>query len=141
MTSNQTTGSSVVNSEPSRGLGGQWFTTTHWSVVLAAGDHAASGAQEALERLCVNYWYPLYAYVRRCGHSVEDAQDLTQEFFCRLLEKGYIKVADPERGRFRTFLLTALQRFLVSEWRRTQAAKRGGGKPALCDGTEGEVRY
>jgi RNA polymerase sigma-70 factor (ECF subfamily) len=109
--------------------------------VLVARDQVAPGAQEALERLCVAYWYPLYAYVRRQGHSVEDAQDLTQEFFRRLLEKEYLTLANRERGRFRTFLLTALRRFLVSEWRRSQAEKRGGGIPAFCEGVEAETRY
>src|SRR6266516_3050172 len=90
---------------------GQWFTTTHWSVVLKAADGSAPGAQEALEQLCRTYWYPLYAYVRRRGHSPEDAQDLTQEFFARLLEKKYLGRADCQRGRFRTFLLSSLQNF------------------------------
>jgi RNA polymerase sigma factor (sigma-70 family) len=119
----------------------QWFTTTHWSVVLAAGHSSAPGAQEALEQLCRAYWYPLYAYVRRQGHSVEDAQDLTQEFFRRLLEKKSLGAADQERGRFRTFLLTCLQRFLISEWRRDQADKRGGAKLAFWDGAAAEAHY
>src|SRR5262245_42001805 len=85
----------------------RWFVTTHWSVVLAAGDSSAPGTREALEKLCRAYWYPLYAYVRRQGQSIDDAQDLTQEFFRRLLEKDYLALADRERGRFRTFLLTA----------------------------------
>src|SRR5262245_4235974 len=75
----------------------QWFVTTHWSVVLAAGDSSAPGTREALEKLCRAYWYPLYAYVRRQGQSIDDAQDLTQEFFCRLLEKDYLALADRER--------------------------------------------
>ena len=108
---------------------------------MAAGRGSAPAAQEALEILCRTYWYPLYAYVRRQGLPLEDAQDLTQEFFRRLLEKEYIGLADPERGRFRTFLLTALKRFLVSEWRRGQAAKRGGAKPAFWDEAEAEARY
>src|SRR6266496_402060 len=106
---------------------GQCFTTTHWSVVLQAAGGSAPGAQEALEQLCRTYWYPLYAYVRRQGHSPEDAQDLTQEFFARFLEKQIFRQARPERGRFRSFLLTSLKHFLVNEWHRATARKRGGG--------------
>ena len=91
------------------------FVTTHWSLVLAAGKGAAADAQEALANLCQTYWYPLYAYVRRHGHQADDAQDLTQAFFARLLEKHYLQSADPERGRFRSFLLTAFKRFLTKE--------------------------
>ena len=105
----------------------QWFTTTHWSVVLSAADGSAPGAQEALEKLCRTYRYPLYAYVRRQGHSPEDAQDLTQEFFARFLEKQIFRQARPERGRFRSFLLTSLKHFLVNEWHRATARKRGSG--------------
>lgn len=83
------------------------FATTHWSVVLAAGDSSSARASEALARLCRGYWYPLYFYVRRLGHGPADAQDLTQEFFSRVLEKRYLSAADPEKGRFRSFLLTA----------------------------------
>ena len=105
----------------------QWFTTTHWSVVLSAGHNSSPGAQEALEKLCRTYWYPLYAYVRRQGNSPEDAQDLTQEFFARFLEKQIFRQARPERGRFRSFLLTSLKHFLVNEWHRATTRKRGGG--------------
>ena len=104
---------------------GPVFVTTHWSVVLdAAGSDTK--AQAALEKLCRSYWYPLYAYVRRRGHSAADAQDLTQTFFARLLEGHWVGRADPERGRFRTFLLTAMSRFLSDEWDRLRAQKRGG---------------
>src|SRR5690242_19681582 len=89
---------------PSRG----WFVTTHWSVVSAAGKEDTTGARQALDQLCRTYWYPLYAYVRRCGQSPHDAQDLTQEFFARLLEGNWLARADPARGRFRTFLLMVL---------------------------------
>ncbi len=102
------------------------FTTTHWSVVLVAGRHPSPQADEALEVLCRTYWYALYAFVRRQGYEVMDAQDLTQEFFARFLEKQYIERADPERGRFRTFLLACLKNFLANEWDRAQTAKRGG---------------
>src|SRR6187402_2994549 len=88
------------------------FNTTHWSLVLLAGDLQAPQADAALDKLCAAYWPPLYAYVRRSGHSPEDAQDLTQEFFARLLEKQWMNAAEPSRGHFRTFLLVALKRFL-----------------------------
>lgn len=107
------------------------FATTHWSVVLAAGDSATPGAEEALEKLCRTYWYPLYAFVRLKGYTPEDAQDLTQAFFERFLERHYVKDALRDRGRFRTFLLTILQRFLCDEFDRATAAKRGGGVPVV----------
>jgi RNA polymerase sigma factor (sigma-70 family) len=118
------------------------FTTTHWSVVLAAGQEESPLAAAALEKLCRIYWYPLYVYVRRRGHSPEDAQDLTQQFFALFLQKEYFRLADPRRGRFRTFLLHALQHFLVNEWKRAQRAKRGGGSLCLSlDADEAERRY
>ena len=98
------------------------FATTHWSVVLAAGQSADAQASEALEQLCRAYWYPLYAYVRRRGHGPEDAQDLAQEFFALFLRKEYFRLADRSRGRFRTFLLHALEHFLVNEWKRARRA-------------------
>lgn len=104
------------------------FLTTHWSVVLAARDPDSPKSTEALEALCCTYWFPLYAFVRRQGSNPHDAQDLTQEFFARVLEKGYLHSAKQEKGRFRTFLLVALKRFLANEWDRQQAQKRGGGK-------------
>lgn len=104
------------------------FKTTHWSVVLSAGHDSESVARQALEQLCAAYWFPLYAYVRRQGKSPEDAQDLTQDFFVRFLERGYFGLADRERGRFRTFLLTSLKRFLTEEWRHAHRQKRGGGQ-------------
>jgi len=105
------------------------FATTHWSLVLAAGNGASADAQEALAALCRTYWYPLYAYVRRQGHQPDDAQDLTQAFFARLLEKHYLQSADPERGRFRSFLVTAFKRFLSKEHDRERTKRRGGGSP------------
>jgi RNA polymerase sigma-70 factor (ECF subfamily) len=118
------------------------FATTHWSLVLAAGKGASAEAQAALAALCQTYWYPLYAYVRRRGHRPDLAQDLTQEFFARLLEKHYLQRADPERGRFRSFLLTAFKRFLSRERARDQAKKRGGGVQLLAlDFEVGESRY
>jgi RNA polymerase sigma factor (sigma-70 family) len=118
------------------------FATTHWSVVLTAGHASLPNAREALERLCRTYWYPLYAYVRRRGYGAEDAEDLTQGFFARLLEKDYLKLADRERGRFRTFLLTAMQHFLADEWDRARCLKRGGGHAAVSfDALTAEERY
>ena len=107
------------------------FATTHWSVVLTAGRSDTTRAQDALARLCQTYWYPLYAYVRRRGYSAHDAQDLTQAFFARLLEHQSLNCADPERGRFRSFILTAMNHFLASEWKRGMAQKRGGGTLAI----------
>lgn len=104
------------------------FVTTHWSVVLTAGRSDTTRARDALARLCQAYWHPLYAYVRRLGNSPPDAQDLTQEFFARLLAKNYLAAADESRGRFRSFLLTALKHFLANEWDKARAQKRGGGQ-------------
>src|SRR5687768_7699441 len=106
---------------------GQDFPQTRWSTVLRAGDPSSTVAQAAVERLCRLYWYPLYGFVRRQGQGPEEAQDLTQEFFARFLEKESFKQADQERGRFRTFLLASMKHFLVSEWRKGQAAKRNAG--------------
>ena len=118
------------------------FVATRWSVVLSAQDHASPEAAGALGELCQTYWYPLYAFVRRSGHSKEDAEDLTQEFFARLLAKDYLDAARRERGRFRTFLLVALKRFLANEWDRRHARKRGGGQFVLPLPTDtGEQHY
>jgi RNA polymerase sigma-70 factor (ECF subfamily) len=103
------------------------FLTTHWSLVLDAARNDSADAHEALTRLCQTYWPPLYSFVRRQGRSPHDAQDLTQEFFARLLEKQYLTAAAKEKGRFRTFLLVALKRFLANDWDRQHAQKRGGG--------------
>lgn len=106
------------------------FATTHWSLVVRArGDDSAASA--ALESLCQRYWYPLYAYARRRGIGLHEAQDLTQDFFARLLAKNSLAVATPDRGRFRAFLLTSLKNFLNNEWKKGQAEKRGGGQRAL----------
>jgi len=122
-------------------LTNQRFTSTHWSVVLAAQGADSPQAAEALERLCRTYWYPLYAYVRRRGHPAEEAQDLTQEFFARLIEKRWLADADSRRGRFRNFLLTALSHFLAKEWRRSRATKRGGGQVLISIDDTAEARY
>src|SRR3990167_8028436 len=108
------------------GTGSASFATTHWSVVRKSGGDDSAQAAAALEQLCRTYWYPLYAYVRRRGFSPEDAQDLTQEFFARLLAHHWVADADRTKGRFRTFLLTALSRFLANQWDRARARKRGG---------------
>src|SRR6188474_3211183 len=94
------------------------FATTHWSIVLEAGRGRHAEADVALAELCQKYWFPLYAYVRRRVHDQSEAQDLTQEFFARLLEKELLAQATPDRGRFRSFLLTAMQNFLTNEWRK-----------------------
>jgi RNA polymerase sigma-70 factor (ECF subfamily) len=116
------------------------FVTTHWSVVLAAGAADTACSRDALTRLCQTYLPPLYAYVRRIGHSPHDAQDLTQEFFARLLEKNYLTSADESRGRFRSFLLAALKHFLANEWDKARAQKRGGAQITISiDGTSAET--
>jgi RNA polymerase sigma-70 factor (ECF subfamily) len=117
------------------------FTTTRWSVVLAAGTEDTRG-REALARLCQVYWYPLYAFVRRQGHSPHDAQDLTQAFFLRLLEKTYLADVERSKGKFRSFLLAALKHFLSNEWARAKTLKRGGGQTIVSlDIGSGEDRY
>ena len=121
---------------------GDRFATTHWSMVASAGRSHSPDASQALATLCENYWFPLYAFVRRAGHSADDAQDLTQEFFVRLLAKNYLAGADPQRGRFRSFLLGAMKHFLAKERRRQGAQKRGGHRPVLSlDFHSGENRY
>lgn len=110
--------------EPSRG---DCFATTRWTLVLAAGRQSSADSDRALGELCRVYWYPLYAYVRRKGQTREDAEDLTQAFFQRFLEKNYLDGLAAERGRFRAFLLASLKHFLANEWDRARALKRGGG--------------
>ena len=130
--------SAVPNSETGRAV----FATTHWSVVVEAGQNESPKASEAMARLCETYWYPLYAYVRRKGYPAHDAQDLTQEFFARLLSRNYVTGADRRKGKFRSFLLGALEHFLAREWRRSHAEKRGGGRaPFSLDEMGAENRY
>jgi RNA polymerase sigma-70 factor (ECF subfamily) len=118
------------------------FASTHWSVVLAAGQRQSAESAEALATLCRVYWYPLYAYARRRLPRPDDAQDLTQEFFAQLLEKDYLRAADPTRGKFRSFLLTAFKHFLAKERDRANAQKRGGGRHSVSlDFQDGESRY
>jgi DNA-directed RNA polymerase specialized sigma24 family protein len=117
------------------------YHTTQWTLVLsAAADDAAAAA--ALESLCQSYWYPLYAFIRRQGYGAPEAEDLTQSFFSRLIEKEYLSQADRNRGRFRSFLLTAVKHFLSNERDRAAAQKRGGGaQHVTLDFGDAEERY
>jgi RNA polymerase sigma-70 factor (ECF subfamily) len=118
------------------------FPTTHWSAVLVAGQHRSPQANAALENLAQAYWYPIYAFLRREGYPAVEAQDLTQAFFARLIEKNYPAQADPAKGRFRSFLLLVLKHFLSDERERAGAAKRGGGCVLLSlDEEQSEGRY
>lgn len=117
------------------------FTTTHWSLVLAAGEAGGPGSEQALERLCGSYWYPLYAFIRRQGNDEETAKDLTQGFFARVLEKQYLTQVQREKGRFRSFLLASLKHFLADEWDKSQAQKRGGGVNHISLDETCEDRY
>ena len=114
------------SSQPT-GASGDIFATTHWTVVLAAGQRHMPQSDRALEELCRSYWFPLYAYVRRRGHVKADAEDLVQAFFASFLAKNYLEGLSAERGRFRAFLLASLKHFLANEWDRSQRQKRGGG--------------
>lgn len=132
-------GSAVMGSPAAGGR----FATTQWSLVLAAaGERGTAVGDEALTRLCALYWYPVFAFVRRRGHPTEEAEDLTQGFFTRLIEKGDLAGADRARGRFRSFLLSACQHYLANERDRAQAQKRGGGRALLSiDAADAEQRY
>jgi RNA polymerase sigma factor (sigma-70 family) len=119
-----------------------WFDATSWTMVREAGQPTSPEADAARAKLCQAYWYPLYCYVRRLGHSPEDAQDLTQEFFARLLERNYVATADREKGKFRSFLLLLLKRFLARAWARANRQKRGGGMELIpLDLEHTESRY
>lgn len=118
-----------------------WFATTHWSVVLSAGGGDTARARDALAQLCQTYWYPLYSYVRRRGSSPEDAQDLTQAFFVRLLEKNSVAGITRHKGKFRSLLLRMLNHFLVDEWKRAKALKRGALQVISLDAMAAETRY
>jgi RNA polymerase sigma factor (sigma-70 family) len=117
------------------------FPTTRWTLVVAAGDPQRKEARSALVSLCELYWYPLYAYLRRRGYPAEQAQDLTQEFFVRVLEGRYLDRADPVKGRFRSFILTSLKFFVADEEDRQRARKRGGGVLVPLEFSSGEERY
>ena len=121
---------------------GSVFNTTHWSVVVAAGEEGSEQAAAALSRLCQTYWFPVYAFIRKRGHSPEQAQDFTQEFFAVFLEKNYVAKAARDRGRFRAFLMSSVENFLHNQHSRAQAQKRGGGQKLLSlDYDEAEERY
>ena len=129
-------------SPPGEASGRARFETTQWNVVLAAGRSACAESQEALSTLCELYWYPVYAYARRRGLASEEAADLTQGFFARLIEQKIVGGADSTRGRFRSYLLGAFKHFLSHEWTRARAQKRGGGvKLIALDPTRAEQRY
>jgi len=131
-----------MNSDPDTGFGRAAFATTHWSVVLGAGQNDSPKASAAMTQLCRTYWYPLYVYVRRKGYDVHDAQDLTQEFFARLLARNYLSVADRNKGKFRSFLLGSLEHFLAREWTKAHAHKRGGRQIGFSlDAVDAENRY
>jgi len=118
------------------------FATTHWSIVVEAGRGGSAQAAEALEKLCLTYWYPLYAYVRRKGYDPHEAQDLTQEFFARLLRGNFLNTVEQRKGKFRSFLMASLEHFLVKEWIRATRQKRGGGQTIGSLDEEGaESRY
>jgi RNA polymerase sigma factor (sigma-70 family) len=121
---------------------GSRFSTTHWSVVLAAGAPGSGDSREAMERLCRTYWFPLYTYLRRRGYDTYGAEDCTQAFFAALLQRHALHRADPQQGRFRSFLLSSLNHFLADERDRAGAQKRGGGRPIVSlDVGDAETRY
>jgi len=127
---------------PSEPRGAARFATTHWSLVLRAGQRDAAGAAEALEKLCRAYWFPLYAFARREGCGPDEAQDTTQEFFSRLLAKDSLQLADPNRGRFRSFLLASFKHMMANERRNAARLKRGGGAQVFSlDDHDAEERY
>jgi RNA polymerase sigma factor (sigma-70 family) len=118
------------------------FATTHWSVVLAAGSPSSSRYEQALGTLCQTYWFPIYAYLRRRGYDIHQAEDYTQGFFAGLLEKKGLRLADPERGKFRSYILGALKHFLADERSHASAQKRGGGRQIFSlDSEKGETQY
>jgi len=118
------------------------FATTHWSVVLAAASQESPEGSAALEKLCSTYWYPIYVFIRRQGYEVVDAQDLTQGFFAHILSRGFLRRANPAKGKFRSFVLGSLKYFLADEWAKLQAQKRGGGRALVfLDAQTAEARY
>jgi RNA polymerase sigma factor (sigma-70 family) len=132
----------VVLSGLPQDAGSSHFRTTHWSLVLAAGRTSTAEARGAIAQLCELYWYPLYAYVRRRGYDPDQAADLTQGFFARLLEARIVRGADPQRGRFRSYLLGALKHFLSHEWSHAHAQKRGGRREVIrLEFEDAESRY
>jgi RNA polymerase sigma-70 factor (ECF subfamily) len=142
MKSPETNESSPENSLSAAGARHDVFATTHWTVVIAAGRGCSRDAEVALEELCRTYWFPLYVYVRRQTSTREDAEDLTQAFFARFLEKNYLENLSSQNGKFRAFLLAALKHFLANEWDRANSQKRGGGVlPISLDWQNADARY
>jgi len=132
---------STNESSPSS-IPGDFFATTRWTMVLSAGHKSSPQSEKALGELCQIYWYPLYAYIRRQGHTKEDAEDLVQAFFARFLEKNYLEGLSGERGKFRAFLLASLKHFLANEWDKANRQKRGGGAQHLSlDWQSADERY
>ncbi len=118
------------------------FVTTHWSVVLAAGATDQERSLGALQKLCETYWSPVYVFVRRKGFSPDDAEELTQGYFARLLSSDSLKSLDRDKGKFRAFLLASVKNFLANEWDRRKTKKRGGGRAILClDQASGEAWF
>lgn len=118
------------------------FLTTHWSVVLRAADRSDPDRQQAMATLCENYWYPVYVYLRRRGQAPQEAEDLTQEFFVRLLERDFLEAANPDKGKFRSFLLVCVKRFLINRQQHDRAQKRGGGQVCFSfDAADADARY
>jgi len=131
----------TTGSDPNQHPAGR-FPTTHWSCIIKAGDPSAPGTRDAVAALCQSYWYPLYTFIRRRGHDPDEALDLVQEYFARLLEGRVFKAADPARGRFRTFLLTDCEHFLAKQHIRAEALKRGGDHVIVSiDAVEAEGRF
>ena len=131
--------SASTSAAPSESSRQSVFATTHWSVVLSAKGRDSPGSAEALEELCRTYWQPLYAYVRRRGYPLEDAKDLTQDFFAWLLQRDWLERADRQRGRFRSFLLASISHFLANEWDKANAQKRAGKRLVPLDFDVAEI--
>jgi RNA polymerase sigma factor (sigma-70 family) len=142
MKSGKTDELSTENATTATGTRQDVFDTTHWTVVIAAGRGSSREAEVALEELCRTYWFPLYVYVRRQTPTREDAEDLTQAFFARFLEKNYLEKLSSQKGKFRAFLLASLKHFLANEWDRASRQKRGGGvMPLSLDWQSADARY
>jgi RNA polymerase sigma factor (sigma-70 family) len=141
-----TTGAGFSAQDPASGVSTpvpeRWFVTTDWGTILAAGQPGSPEADAALARLCQIYWRPLYGFIRGRGHSPEDSQDLVQGFFAHVLEKNCFGDYVAEKGRFRSFLMLMLKRFMTNEWRRENRQKRGGGRELLSiDAMDTEAQY
>jgi RNA polymerase sigma factor (sigma-70 family) len=134
--------SSISRVPKNASTSGMGFQTTHWTIILKARDDSDTAARESLASLCTTYWYPLYAFVRRQGSTPHEAEDLTQEFFFRFMERNSLSSVRPAAGKFRSFLLACLKNFLANERARTQAQRRGGGRALISlDCAEAETRY